>query len=152
MDIVDSVTRSRMMAGIKGKNTKPEMKLRSLLHAAGYRFRLHRKDLPGSPDIVLPMYKAVIFVHGCFWHRHHGCKYCTMPASNELFWENKLRANEDRDAANQAALNSEGWRVYIVWECAVRSMDVLPMVLGWLHGCSTLDETPLIYTVQNRSC
>jgi DNA mismatch endonuclease (patch repair protein) len=108
------------MAAIKGSNTKPELAVRSALHRAGLRFRLHRKDLPGRPDIVLPKYKTVIFVHGCFWHRH-GCANSVMPKTRREFWEEKLEGNRRRDSRQQRALRSAGWRVLVVWECAVRS-------------------------------
>lgn len=120
MDIVDQRTRSRMMAGIKGKDTKPEMVVRRYLHACGYRFRLHRKDLPGKPDIVLAKLKTCIFVHGCFWHRHIGCRYATTPKTREDFWNDKFRANVARDLRAIQALEDAGWRVLIVWECEIR--------------------------------
>jgi len=109
--------RSRLMSKIRGKNTKPEMQVRSLLHALGYRFRLHRKDLPGSPDIVLPGRKTVIFVHGCFWHRHEGCHKTTTPATNRERWEKKFKENIERDQRNQDALRQLGWRIVIIWGC-----------------------------------
>jgi DNA mismatch endonuclease (patch repair protein) len=104
------------MAAIKGKNTKPELLVRRALHASGFRYRLHAKDLPGRPDIVLPKYNTVIFVHGCFWH-HHGCKNSAWPRVRSDFWGNKIRANVERDAVNEIALKAMGWRVSIVWEC-----------------------------------
>lgn len=119
-DVVDKATRSRMMSGIQGKNTKPELLVRKYLHGRGLRFRLHAKNLPGKPDLVFPKYKAVVFVHGCFWHRHSGCKYATTPSSREHFWTNKLSENVARDAYQIAALGGLGWRVYIVWECELR--------------------------------
>ena len=109
--------RSRLMARVKGTNTKPEVVLRSLLHRMGYRFRLHRKDLPGSPDIVLPKYRTAIFVHGCFWHRHPGCKRTTTPKNNYEFWQTKFAQNIERDARKHAQLLQLGWHVIIVWEC-----------------------------------
>jgi DNA mismatch endonuclease, patch repair protein len=115
-DIVDKATRSRMMAGIKSKNTKPEIIVRKALHAAGFRFRLHDKKLPGKPDIVLPKYKAVVFVHGCFWHGHNCAKF-RMPKSNKKFWREKLIANAKRDAWSCKQLKSQKWRVLKVWEC-----------------------------------
>src|SRR4051812_7398106 len=98
MDIVDRTTRSRMMSGIRNKNTRPEIAIRQALHAAGYRFRLHRRDLPGSPDIVLPRHRIAVFVHGCFWHRHLGCRFATSPKTNQDFWNTKFAANVARDA------------------------------------------------------
>lgn len=116
-DIVDVATRSRMMAGIRGKNTKPEIIVRKYLHAAGFRFRLHVKELSGKPDIVLPKYKALIFVHGCFWHQHEGCQYAVKPKNNAGFWKLKLEKNILRDTKNIEKLQQEGWRCFIVWEC-----------------------------------
>lgn len=120
MDIVDSATRSRMMSGIQSKNTKPEMLVRQHLHAQGFRYRLHMRELPGSPDLVLPKYRVVIFVHGCFWHRHTGCRFATQPASNIERWKTKFQSNLERDAKNVAALQATGWRVLVVWECELK--------------------------------
>lgn len=120
VDIVSRETRSRMMSGIRGKNTTPELLVRKYLHGRGLRFRLHAKNLPGKPDLVFPKYKAVVFVHGCFWHRHSGCKYATTPSSREHFWTNKLSENVARDAYQIAALGGLGWRVFVVWECELR--------------------------------
>lgn len=118
------------MARIKGKNTRPEKRVRSLLHAMGYRFRLHRKDLPGTPDIVLPKYGAVVFVHGCFWHQHPGCKRASIPTSNEEFWQKKLAANKRRDARVEKELNDRGWKVIIIWECELKNPDSLCERIG----------------------
>ena len=118
-----SEQRSRNMSAIKSKNTKPEIAVRKLLHSMGYRFRLHRKDLPGSPDIVLPKYKTVIFVHGCFWHRHENCKYASTPKTRQEFWEAKFRENINRDKLNQENLSSKGWKIIIVWECEIKDKD-----------------------------
>ena len=115
-----SEQRSRNMSAIKSKNTKPEIAVRKLLHSMGFRFRLHRKDLPGSPDIVLPKYKTVIFVHGCFWHRHENCKYATTPKTRKEFWEKKFRENINRDNLNQANLSLKGWKIIIIWECQLK--------------------------------
>ncbi|SEO14992.1 very short patch repair endonuclease [Palleronia pelagia] len=123
VDIVDAETRSRMMAGIKGKNTKPELALRQALHARGFRFRLHSKKVHGRPDLVLPKYRAVVFVHGCFWHRHEGCRYATTPATRSEFWQAKFAANVARDSAVRGALLDEGWRVATIWECALRKPE-----------------------------
>jgi DNA mismatch endonuclease (patch repair protein) len=127
VDIVDPSSRSRMMAGIKGRDTTPERTVRSHLHKAGLRFRLQAKGLPGRPDVVLPRWGAVIFVHGCFWHRHAACRKAATPASNKAFWQRKFADNVARDARNVAALRRLGWRVYVVWECGVtsRALDVL---------------------------
>lgn len=116
-DVVDPQTRSRMMAGIRGKDTKPEMTVRRYLHARGFRYRLHDKRLPGRPDLVFPRYRTVLFVHGCFWHQHPGCRYATTPATNAEFWQHKLSANLHRDTRQAEALVVSGWRVLTVWEC-----------------------------------
>lgn len=134
-DIVDAKTRSRMMAGIRGKNTTPEVRLRKSLHGAGFRFRLHSAKLPGRPDIVLPRFHAAIFVHGCFWHRHEGCRNASVPKSNAAFWAEKFASNVERDAMNLAGLKEVGWRVAIVWECAIRhrgEADVAAELADWL--------------------
>lgn len=120
VDVVDKATRSRMMSGIQGKNTKPELLVRKYLHSKGLRFRLHAKDLPGKPDLVFPKYKAVVFVHGCFWHRHPGCKYATKPQTRTEFWNHKLSENVRRDSYQVAALEGLGWRVFVVWECELQ--------------------------------
>ncbi|TAZ42060.1 very short patch repair endonuclease [Rhizobium ruizarguesonis] len=122
-DIVDPTTRSRMMAGIKGKNTKPELVLRRALHAQGLRFRLHSTKITGAPDIVLPKYKAAVFVHGCFWHRHFRCRYATTPSTRPEFWQAKFAANVSRDNAVKSKLLEAGWRVATVWECALRKQN-----------------------------
>lgn len=124
-DIVSPEQRSRNMARIRGKDTKPEMRVRSLLHRLGFRFRLHRRDLPGRPDIVLPRYRTVVFVHGCFWHRHPDCRYAYTPRSRVPFWTAKFAENVTRDSRNQEALVEAGWRVIIVWECELRDIPQL---------------------------
>ena len=133
-DIVSTEVRSRMMRGIRGKNTKPEMLLRKLLFRAGFRFRLHRKDLAGKPDIVLPKWNAVIFVHGCYWHRHSGCSLATTPATHTEFWKQKFDDNVERDVRNRELLLSSKWRVAIVWECGLRKQpgQVSIEVVNWL--------------------
>ncbi|WP_420381827.1 very short patch repair endonuclease [Novosphingobium sp.] len=115
-DIVSIEVRSRMMSGIRAGNTRPEMLLRRALHALGFRYRLHAKDLPGKPDLVFPKYRAVLQVHGCFWHRH-GCNRTTNPSSNSTFWQEKFRRNIERDLEVEERLRSLGWRVAVVWEC-----------------------------------
>ena len=112
-------TRSRIMASIRGKDTAPELAVRRALHAAGLRFRLHPASLPGRPDIVLPRHRAVIFVHGCFWHRHIGCSRSVLPKANRAWWIAKLRRNRFRDRRNQRELNDLGWRVFVIWECGL---------------------------------
>lgn len=119
--------RSAIMSLVRSKNTKPELLVRSLLHRMGYRFRLHRKDLPGSPDMVLPKYRTAIFVHGCFWHQHPGCKKATLPNQNAEFWREKFERNVRRDENAQRRLREMGWRVLVLWECEVkRDADALP--------------------------
>ena len=113
--------RSWNMSRIRSKDTKPELLVRSLLHRRGYRFRLHRKDLPGKPDIVLPKYKTVIFVHGCFWHRHKGCKRCTTPSTNKDYWLAKFERNVKKDRQNKAQLKKLGWNVVMIWECEIKN-------------------------------
>jgi DNA mismatch endonuclease (patch repair protein) len=124
-DIVDRKTRSRMMAGIRGKDTKPEKIVRSFLHREGLRFRLHDRTLPGNPDLVFPQYQTVVQVHGCYWHQHPGCKYAYSPKSNAKFWRDKLHGNTVRDRRNSARLRRLGWRVLTVWECQVHRQPLL---------------------------
>lgn len=137
-DVVSSDIRSRMMSGIRGKDTKPELTVRKALFAAGFRFRLHRRDLPGVPDIVLPGKRVAIFVHGCFWHMHSGCNNAKLPSSRQDFWREKLGRNIERDKKNIDALIDLGWRVLVVWECSTREKgaeSVLPSVLAsWIGG------------------
>jgi DNA mismatch endonuclease (patch repair protein) len=118
-DVVDAKTRSQMMSGIKGKNTKPEILVRKALHARGFRFRLHDKKLPGKPDIILPKYKTVIFVHGCFWHKHD-CKYFKWPKTRPDFWRDKIEGNVERDEKHHQQLKELGWNVKIIWECEIK--------------------------------
>jgi DNA mismatch endonuclease (patch repair protein) len=146
MDVVTPHQRSRMMAGIRGKNTKPEMLVRRALFAKGLRFRLHRRDLPGAPDIVLPGRRVAIFVHGCFWHQHQGCKYVKMPDSNNLFWQDKLGGNLRRDRKNINQLLQNGWRVLVVWECFTRmKQDISKLgeeLSQWIQGTESFREIP----------
>lgn len=125
MDRIDKKRRSWNMGRIKGRDTAPEVQVRSILHRAGYRFRLHRKDLPGRPDIVLSKHQTVVFVHGCFWHRHRGCPNCSTPKSNAEFWEAKFSGNIKRDKQNIAKLEKSGWHVIVVWECELRDLEHL---------------------------
>jgi DNA mismatch endonuclease (patch repair protein) len=119
VDIVDKKTRSRMMSGIRGKDTSPELLVRRFLHDAGFRYRLHVPHLPGKPDIVLPKYRAVVEVRGCFWHQHAGCRYAYVPKSRPEFWLPKLRSNVLRDRRQSATLKQSGWRLFEVWECSL---------------------------------
>jgi len=125
MDTFSKTERSDIMRKVRSKDTSPERKVRSLLHRMGFRFRLHRKDLPGNPDIVLPKHSAVVFVHGCFWHRHPGCSRTRTPASRREYWLPKFDRTVRRDADNQAALRRLGWKVIIVWECELRDAEDL---------------------------
>ena len=120
-----SEQRSRNMSAIKSKNTKPEIKVRKILHSMGYRFRLHSKDLPGSPDIVLPKYKTVIFVHGCFWHRHENCKYASTPKTRKEFWNKKFIENKKRDSEIQEKIKILDWRSVVIWECETKNLKNL---------------------------
>ncbi len=144
-DIVDAATRSRMMSGIRGTNTKPELHVRSLLHRRGFRFRLHVRDLPGRPDIVLPRYHAVVFVHGCFWHGH-ACPLFRLPSTRPEFWQTKIDRNRINDNQATAALRAGGWRVATVWECAIkgrRKLDdakLTDSIDAWLRGSAGLLE------------
>lgn len=117
--------RSRLMSRVRGKDTKPELVVRRLLHSLGYRFRLHRRDLPGSPDIVFSLRRAVVFVHGCFWHRHESCRRTTDPKTRPEFWQAKFDRNVQRDAENQALLEASGWKVAIVWECETTRPEIV---------------------------
>ena len=123
-----------MMAAIRGKDTKPEMVVRRFLHRAGFRFRLHVKDLPGKPDIVLPRYRTVILVHGCYWHRHPGCHFATTPKTNSAFWLDKFEKNVERDRRNVEQLEKAGWRVIIAWECEVKSPERLEALVAEIIG------------------
>ncbi|WP_150497732.1 very short patch repair endonuclease [Roseibium aquae] len=138
-DVVRPEVRSRMMSGIKGKDTKPEVYVRKMLHAAGFGYRLHHRKLPGKPDIVLSKYRAVIFVHGCFWHGHR-CHLFKLPSTRTEFWRQKISANADRDVvANQKLLDSQ-WRVATVWECAIKGKkrlqpaEIESVLVNWLRS------------------
>ncbi len=138
-DIVDKETRSRMMSGIRGKNTKPEFHIRSLLHRNGFRFRLHTKDLPGKPDIVLPRYHAAIFINGCFWHGHD-CHLFKLPGTRTDFWKTKIARNKENDSRAAGLLNDSSWRVATVWECALRGKFrmndtvITERLAGWIRS------------------
>lgn len=141
VDIVSAEKRSKMMASIRRRNTKPEMVVRQELHARGLRFRLDVRSLPGSPDIVLPKWRTTIFVHGCFWHRHAGCKYTSTPATRPNFWQAKFEANVRRDRSNEIALIEMGWKVAIVWECGL-AQDVRADTIRDLHAFIQHPDTP----------
>ena len=122
-DVLSKEQRHQCMSNIRGKNTKPELIVRKFLFSKGLRFRLHRKDLPGSPDIVLPKYKTVVFINGCFWHGHDGCKYYRLPKSNVEFWKSKITNNKNRDVLNEIKLKELGWKVIRIWECEIRRVQ-----------------------------
>jgi DNA mismatch endonuclease, patch repair protein len=138
-DIVDAPTRSRMMAGIRGSHTKPELIIRRGLHALGFRFRLHSRKLPGKPDLIFPRYRAAIFVHGCFWHGHD-CSLFRWPKTREGFWREKISGNRTRDLLADAQLRESGWRVLHIWECALRgtgklgSEKVIEYAASWIKS------------------
>lgn len=124
-DIYEPSMRSEIMSRIRGRGTKPELIVRRIAHRLGFRFRLHRKDLPGRPDIVFPRYRAVIMVHGCFWHRHPGCKHASSPKTRESFWKKKLEDNVARDRRNETALRDLGWRVMVIWQCETKDFEAV---------------------------
>jgi len=135
MDHLNKKKRSWNMGRIKSKNTKPEILVRSLLHRLGYRFRLHQKDLPGKPDIVLPKYKTVIFVHGCFWHQHKGCTRASTPKTHKEYWIPKLQKNKEKDKRYKFLLEKLGWNVIIIWECNTKNMVQLSRkIKGIMNG------------------
>ena len=146
MDNKTPAERSKNMASVRSKNTRPELLIRSCLHRLGYRFRLHRKDIPGHPDIVLPKHKVVIFVNGCFWHGHSGCNKSKLPTTNVEFWKNKIEGNKKRDNMINKLLLDNGWRVCRIWECALRTVDSrkkLPEELkNWISGDEKFGELP----------
>ena len=124
-DTVSPEVRSRIMAQVKSKGMKPEMQVRRLLHGLGYRYRLHRKDLPGRPDLVFPSRRKVVFVNGCFWHKHSGCPRVRIPATNRDYWQSKLERNRARDERNITLLQENGWKVITVWECQLRDSKTI---------------------------
>ena len=138
LDIVTKATRSRMMAGIRNKDTKPEILIRKHLHSLGFRFRLHRRIGKARPDLVLSRWHTCIFVHGCYWHRHEGCKLASEPKSNTAFWKSKFNQNVERDMRNVNELRSLGWSVGIIWECSLRN--------------GTFMEAKLKELITNRGC
>jgi DNA mismatch endonuclease (patch repair protein) len=131
VDVVTPEVRSRMMASIRGKDTRPEILVRHFLHGQGLRYRLQDRKLPGVPDLVFPRHGTVVFVHGCYWHRHQGCQYATTPASNVAFWQQKFAGNVRRDQEVVACLLEAGWRVIVIWECGLRKVEP-ERALKWL--------------------
>ena len=126
-----------MMSGIRNRNTRPEIELRKALHRLGLRYRLHVRDLPGRPDIVFPKLRAVVQVHGCFWHRHEGCRFATTPGTNKEFWSGKFEKNMQRDVETRDLLNRLGWRTAVVWECAIKTQgagEIANRLRQWLEG------------------
>jgi DNA mismatch endonuclease (patch repair protein) len=148
-DVVTPETRSRMMSGIRGKNTKPELRVRKALHARGFRFRLHLKDLPGKPDIVLPKYKAIILINGCFWHMHD-CHLFKWPSTRPNFWREKISGNKIKDGDNLNLLRYRGWRILTIWECAIKGKgklnfdDLIKQIINWII------EGPPLKEIQGR--
>jgi DNA mismatch endonuclease (patch repair protein) len=124
----------RTMSKVRSRNTRPELRVRQLAHRSGLRFRLHRRDLPGTPDLVFPRHRTVVFVHGCFWHRHPGCRRASTPASNVEFWQTKFARNQQRDEAASIALTGLGWRVLVIWECETRPPPRLLAILTNAFG------------------
>ncbi len=150
-DTLSKKQRSRVMSKVRGADTKPEWILRCGLHRLGYRYRLRNKDLPGRPDLVFPKYRAVVFVHGCYWHRHPGCKDASTPKSNLAFWTKKFTENVERDRRTEQALTALGWRVLVVWECDLirNTVEIIQNVASWLRqedatADAPLDETPAV--------
>ena len=154
-DIVNSQRRSELMASVRGRDTAPELAVRRIAHRMGLRFRLHRNDLPGRPDLVFPKHRLAVFVHGCFWHRHEGCRHASTPKSRAAFWTEKFAANVERDARQEAALQTLGWRVLVIWQCEIRDEAAVERRLAELithdraasEGRITLSAT----TVEHRS-
>lgn len=133
VDKIDRHARSRNMSKIVSKNTQPELKVRSILHRLGFRFRLHQKNLPGRPDVILPKHRAVIFVNGCFWHRHVECREASRPKTNSQYWEDKLNRNVERDIRNHLLLKERGWKVIIFWECELEKNDTDSVIIERLN-------------------
>lgn len=129
MDRVSLEDRSRIMRAVGREDTTPELSVRRIAHKLGFRFRLHRKDLPGSPDIIFPKHRLCLFVHGCFWHRHHGCRKATTPKSNAAFWMDKFARNVERDARKVKALRALGWKVAVVWECQSNDETIVGSII-----------------------
>jgi len=141
-DIVDVQRRSALMAGIRSKDTAPELAVRKIAHRMGLRFRLHRKNLPGRPDVVFPRHRLAVFVHGCFWHQHQACRSAQLPKSRVSFWKEKLAANVARDKRNIGALQKLGWRVLVIWECEVGRKRLLQDKLALFTSRNPIDQCP----------
>lgn len=158
VDVMSPTARSSLMSRIRAKNTRPEMMVRKQLWARGFRFRLHAKDLAGKPDLVLPKWKALVFVHGCFWHRHEGCPFFRLPKTRADFWDGKLYANRQRDLAAIDALLDVGWRVAVVWGCAVRidEAETSGQLAKWLRserrGVEILAHEGVVVAVKLNGC
>ena len=154
-DIMDSKRRSKLMAGIRGRDTAPEIAVRRIAHRMGLRFRLHRKDLPGRPDLVFPRHRLVVFVHGCFWHRHERCRYASTPKSRIAFWMEKFAANVARDACQEAALRALGWRILVVLECETRHKAAderkLAEVIRGGGSASQRDRTLSVVVIEHQA-
>lgn len=144
-DVVSKAKRSKMMSGIQGKDTKPEMQIRTALHGLGYRYKLHNKNLPGKPDLVFPKYHAVLFVHGCFWHLHN-CHLFKWPSTRKEFWMKKITGNKERDIQNIQKLKKRDWRILIVWECSLKGKNrqdfnsIIEKITNWLESGSNKIE------------
>ena len=137
MDIYNKSKRSQIMSKISGKNTKPEITIRKIAHSLGYRFRLHKKDLHGKPDIVFPKYKKVIFVNGCFWHGHNNCQYSALPATNKEIWKEKITATKKRDKRNYTLLKKLGWQYLVIWQCTIKKKNIKSLekiITSFLEG------------------
>jgi DNA mismatch endonuclease, patch repair protein len=141
MDTLTVEQRSERMSRIRGKDTKPEMLVRRALHRLGYRYRLHRRDLPGKPDLVFPSRKKVVFIHGCFWHAHEDCTVANMPKSRRPYWKAKFARNKERDQLNAKRLRQAGWKVFVVWECETKKLDRLQKRLAKKLGPSSQGST-----------
>ena len=154
MDTFSPEKRSEIMRRVRSTDTTPEKKVRSLLHGLGFRFRLHRSDLPGKPDIVLPKYRTVIFIHGCFWHRHPGCPRASTPATRREYWLPKFKRTVQRDQKNQAKLIELGWRVIVVWECEIKDLEHLSIILAHAIKVPTVEypqnEPIVLMAAENR--
>ena len=137
VDILTREQRSRNMSRIRGRDTKPELVVRRTAHKLGFRFRLYRKDLPGTPDLIFPKHRLAVFVHGCYWHRHNGCRFAYSPKSRVEFWTKKFEQNVERDSRNQTALRDLGWRVLVIWECETRDYWIIE---ERLRACLCIDD------------